>query len=136
MKGIRILLVDDHNVILSGLRKFMMVNRDLESVGEATDGLEAVRLADLHKPDVILMDLLMPGMDGVAATREIHRKNPKIKIIALTSFAELNMVPGALQAGAVGYLEKNITASELRHAICSAYSGERVSTTGMVPALA
>jgi len=124
MKSIRILVVDDHSVVISGLRKFMMVNRDLESVGEAADGMEAIRMADLHKPDVILMDLLMPGMDGVAATREIHQKNPDVKIIALTSFAELNMVPGALQAGAVGYLEKNITAAELKNAIHSAYAGQ------------
>jgi DNA-binding NarL/FixJ family response regulator len=132
MEGIRILLVDDHRVILSGLRRFMMVNRDLESVGEATDGMEAVQMAELHKPDVILMDLMMPGMDGIAATREIHRKNPQVKIIALTSFSELNMVPGALQAGAVGYLEKNITAVELKNAIRSAYSGQRVYSSGAV----
>jgi NarL family two-component system response regulator LiaR len=77
---------------------------------------------------VILMDLLMPGMDGVAATREIHSKNPEVKIIAFTSFAELNMVPGALQAGAVGYLEKNITATELKNAIRQAYAGEQFFT--------
>ena len=123
MKGIRILLVDDHSVILSGLRKFMMVNRDLETVGEAMDGAEAVQMADLHKPDVILMDLMMPGMDGVAATREIHKNNPQVKIIALTSFCELNMVPGALAAGAIGYLEKNVTAVELKNAIHSAVAG-------------
>jgi DNA-binding NarL/FixJ family response regulator len=123
MNGIRILLVDDHSVILSGLRQFMMVNKDLESVGEATDGAEAVQMADLHKPDVILMDLRMPGMDGIGATREIHQKNPQVKIIALTSFSELNMVPRALQAGAIGFLEKNITAVELKNAIYSAYSG-------------
>ena len=136
MKGIRILLVDDHSVILSGLRKFMLVNRDLESVGEATDGMEAVRMANLHKPDVILMDLLMPGMDGVAATREIHSKNPQVKIIAFTSFAELNMVPGALQAGAVGYLEKNITAAELKNAIHQAYAGEQIFSPGPVQVVA
>ena len=127
MAGIRILLVDDHSVVLSGLQKFMLVNRDLVTVGVATDGAEAVQMAELHKPDVILMDLLMPGMDGVAATREIHSRNPEVKVIALTSFAELNMVPMALQAGAVGYLEKNVTAVELRNAICCAYAGEYVT---------
>ncbi len=136
MNGIRILLVDDHDVILSGLRTFMMVNRDLESVGEATDGAEAVKMADLHKPDVILMDLLMPGMDGVAATREIHKKNPQVKIIALTSFSELNMVQGALQAGAIGFLEKNVTASELGRAIRSAYAGLKTFSAGLAPAVA
>jgi two-component system, NarL family, response regulator LiaR len=136
MKGIRILLVDDHSVILSGLRKFMMVNRDLESVGEATDGAEAIRMAELHKPDVILMDLRMPVMDGITATREIHKKDPKVKIIALTSFSELNMVPGALQAGAVGCLEKNITAVELKNAIHSALSGQKILSPAAVPAMA
>jgi two-component system, NarL family, response regulator LiaR len=130
MKNIRILLVDDHKVILSGLRKFMMVNRDLESVGEATDGLEAVKMADLHKPDVILMDLMMPGMDGITATREIRKRNPEVKIIALTSFTELNMVQGALQAGAIGYLEKNITAIELKNAIHLAYAGQKLFSAG------
>lgn len=136
MKNIRILLVDDHSVILSGLRKFMLVNRDLESVGEATDGVEAVQMADLHKPDVILMDLVMPVMDGVAATREIHKKNPQVKIIALTSFCELNMVQGALQAGAIGYLEKNITALELKNAIHTAFSGQRVFSSAVAQTMA
>lgn len=136
MNNIRIMMVDDHSVILSGLRKFMMVNRDLEPVGEATDGVEAIQMADVQKPDVILMDLVMPGMDGIAATREIHKKNPAVKIIALTSFSELNMVQGALQAGAVGYLEKNITAVELKNAICSAFAGQRVFSSGAIQAMA
>ncbi|HEX2993282.1 MAG TPA: response regulator transcription factor, partial [Anaerolineales bacterium] len=88
----KILLVDDHNVVRSGLAKFLMVNKDFKLVGEASDGAEAVQMASLHKPDVILMDLMMPGMDGITATREIHKRFPQIKIIALTSFAEQNMV--------------------------------------------
>ena len=136
MRNIRILLVDDHKVILSGLRKFMMVNREIESVGEATDGVEAVKMADLHKPDVILMDLIMPGMDGIAATREIHKRNPEVKIIALTSFSELNMVQGALKAGVIGFLEKNITAVELRNAIYSAFTGQSVLSPGSIQAFA
>ena len=126
MTNIRVLLVDDHSVVRSGLRKFMLVNRDLESVGEATDGREAVQMVASRKPDVILMDLMMPEMDGVTATREIHRKYPQIKIIALTSFSEQNMVQGALQAGAVGYMQKNVTALELKNAIRSAFAGQRV----------
>lgn len=120
---IKILLVDDHAVVRSGLSKFLMINKDLKLVGEASDGNEAVQMASLHKPDVILMDLMMPGMDGITATREIKKKYPHIKILALTSFAEQNMVQGALQAGAIGYLQKNVTAKELGFAIRSAYEG-------------
>ena len=101
---IKILLVDDHTVVRSGLSKFLMVNKDLKLVGEASDGAEAVQMVALHKPDVVLMDLMMPGVDGIIATREIHRKYPQVKVIALTSFSDQNMVQGALQAGAAGYL--------------------------------
>jgi len=120
---IKILLVDDHAVVRSGLSKFLLVNKDLELVGEAGDGAEAAKLVSLRKPDVVLMDLMMPGMDGITATREIHQKHPQVKVIALTSFSEQNMVQGALQAGAVGYLQKNVTAVELGNAIRSAYAG-------------
>jgi two-component system, NarL family, response regulator LiaR len=122
-KTIRILLVDDHAVVRSGLSKFLLVNKDLELVAEAGDGAEAVTMVSLHKPDVVLMDLMMPGMDGITATREIHQKFPQVKVIALTSFSEQNMVQGALQAGAAGYLQKNVTAVELANAIRSAYAG-------------
>jgi NarL family two-component system response regulator LiaR len=122
-KAIRILLVDDHAVVRSGLSKFLMVNKDFELVAEASDGAEAVTMVGLHKPDVILMDLMMPGMDGITATREIHQKFPQVKVIALTSFSEQNLVQGALQAGATGYLQKNVTAVELGNAIRSAHAG-------------
>ena len=82
MITIRILLVDDHAVVRSGLSKFLMVNKDLELVAEASDGTEAIQMTSLHKPDVILMDLMMPAMDGITATREIHQKFPKVKVIA------------------------------------------------------
>ena len=121
---IKILLVDDHTVVRSGLSKFLMVNKDLKLIGEASDGAEAVQMVALHKPDVVLMDLMMPGVDGITATREIHQKYPKVKIIALTSFAEQNMVQGALQAGATSYLQKNVSAKELGIAIRSAYEGK------------
>lgn len=120
---IRILLVDDHAVVRSGLSKFLMVNKDLKLVGEASDGMEAVQMTSLHKPDIVLMDLMMPGVDGITATREIHQKYPKVKVIALTSFAEQNLVQGALQAGAIGYLQKNVTAKELGNAIRAACEG-------------
>jgi NarL family two-component system response regulator LiaR len=121
---INILLVDDHAVVRSGLSKFLLVNKDLKLVGEASDGLEAVQMVSLHKPDVVLMDLMMPGMDGVTATHEIHQKHPNVKVIVLTSFHDQNMVQGALQAGAIGYLQKNVTAKELGIAIRSAYEGK------------
>ncbi len=123
MSVIRVLLVDDHAVVRSGLSKFLMVNKDMQLTGEASDGNEAIQMAGAYHPDVILMDLLMPGMDGITATREIHQKYPQIKIIALTSFSEQNMVQGALQAGAIGYLQKNVTAAELASAIRSASVG-------------
>ena len=86
---IKILLADDHAVVRSGLSKYLLVNKDLELVGEANDGAEAVTLVGLHKPDVVLMDLLMPVMDGISATREIHQKYPQVKVIVLTSFSTL-----------------------------------------------
>jgi DNA-binding NarL/FixJ family response regulator len=103
-----------------------MVTKDLKLVGEASDGAEAVQLVSLHKPDVVLMDLMMPGTDGITATREIRQKYPTVKVIALTSFAEQNMIQGALQAGAVGYLQKNVTAMELCNAIRSACAGRMI----------
>jgi NarL family two-component system response regulator LiaR len=121
---IKILLVDDHTVVRSGLSKFIMVNKDLKLIGEASDGAEAIQMVSLHKPDVVLMDLMMPGVDGITATREIHQKYPLVKVIVLTSFADQNMVQGALQAGAIGYLQKNITAKELGNAIRSACAGK------------
>jgi NarL family two-component system response regulator LiaR len=134
--AIRILLVDDHAVVRSGLSKFLLVNKDMELVAEASDGAEAIQLAGLRKPDVVLMDLMMPGIDGISATREIHQKYPQIKVIALTSFSEQNMVQGALQAGAVGYLQKNVTAAELANAIRSAYAGRMTLSPEAAQALA
>ncbi len=136
MTAIRILLVDDHAVVRSGLSKFLMVNKDLELVAEASDGAEAIQMTGLHKPDVILMDLMMPGMDGISATREIHKKYPMVKVIALTSFSEQNMVQGALQAGAIGFLQKNVTAVELGSAIRSAHAGRMTLSPEAAQALA
>ena len=120
---IKILLVDDHAVVRSGLSKFLMVHKDLKLVGEASDGAEAVQMVGRYQPDVVLMDLMMPGVDGITATRQISEKYPQVRVIALTSFSEQNMVQGALQAGAIGYLQKNVTASELANAIRSACAG-------------
>ena len=120
---IRVMLVDDHAVVRSGLGAFLMVFDELELVGEASSGEEAVRLCDQLKPDVVLMDLVMPGMDGATTTRVIRERCPDIQVIALTSFKEQELVQGALEAGAIGYLLKNVSADELANAIREAHAG-------------
>jgi NarL family two-component system response regulator LiaR len=122
-RQIRIMLVDDHAVVRSGLGAFLMAFDDLELVAEASSGEEAVRLCEEARPDVVMMDLVMPGMDGAAATKAIRDKCPHIQVIALTSFKEEELVEGALQAGAIGYLLKNVSADELADAIRAAYAG-------------
>jgi len=117
------MLVDDHNVVRSGLATFLKAYEDLELVGEARNGLEALALCHRKKPDVILMDLMMPEMDGIAATRAILADYPEIKIIAMTSFEDEQLVQGVLAAGAISYLLKNVTAEELAKAIRDAVSG-------------
>jgi NarL family two-component system response regulator LiaR len=117
------MLVDDHNVVRSGLATFLKAYEDLELVGEARNGLEALALCHRKKPDVILMDLMMPEMDGIAATRAILADYPEIKIIAMTSFEDEQLVQGVLAAGAISYLLKNVTAEELAKAIREAVSG-------------
>jgi two-component system, NarL family, response regulator LiaR len=120
---IKVMLVDDHNVVRSGLATFLRAYEDLELVGEAKNGLEAVNLCHQKQPDVILMDLMMPEMDGIAATREILADYPEIKIIAMTSFEQETFVQGVLAAGAISYLIKNVTSEELAKAIRDAVSG-------------
>jgi NarL family two-component system response regulator LiaR len=120
---IRVMLVDDHNVVRSGLATFLRAYDDLELVGEAKNGFEAVNLFHQKKPDVILMDLMMPEMDGIAATRAILADYPEIKVIAMTSFEEEEFVHGVLAAGAISYLLKNVSADELARAIRDAFSG-------------
>jgi NarL family two-component system response regulator LiaR len=120
---IRVLLVDDHAVVRSGLSAFLLAFDDLELVGEAGSGEEAVRLCPRVRPDVVLMDLVMPGMDGAQATHAIRQTCPAIQVIALTSFKEQELVEGALEAGAIGYLLKNVTAGELARAIREAHLG-------------
>jgi NarL family two-component system response regulator LiaR len=121
---IRVMLVDDHAVVRSGLGAFLLAFDDLELVAEAGGGEEAVRLCEQVQPDVVLMDLVMPGMDGAEATRAIRERCPQIQVIALTSFKEKELVQGALEAGAIGYLLKNVSADELAGAIRAAHAGQ------------
>jgi NarL family two-component system response regulator LiaR len=121
---IRVMIVDDHDMVRSGLSVFLEAFDDLELVGEAADGEEAIRLCSELQPHVVLMDLVMPAMDGVAATRAIREANPMVQIIALTSFNDQDLVQGALQAGAVGYLLKNASIDELAAAIRAARLGK------------
>ena len=123
-KRIRVMIVDDHSVVRSGLGAFLSVTPDLELVGDAEGGDEAFVRCGSLKPDVVLMDLMMPGTNGVAATRLIRGKYELIKVIALTSFHEDTLVQDALQAGAIGYLMKNVSARELASAIRSAFAGK------------
>lgn len=120
---IRVLVVDDQPVVRTGLAAFLSVYDDLTLVGEANDGAKAVNLCSQLRPDVILMDLLMPNMDGAEATLAIRRHYPHIQVIALTSFKEDDLIKRVLEAGAIGYLLKNVTADELADAIYAAHAG-------------
>lgn len=120
---IRVMIVDDHAVVRSGLAAFLLVYDDLELVAEADGGQAALRLAGEEEPDVILMDLIMPDLDGAEATRAIKERYPHVQVVALTSFREEELVQGALQAGAIGYLLKNVAADDLAAAIRAAHAG-------------
>lgn len=124
MDPIRILIVDDHSVVRQGLRMFLSRDPELTIVGEGKNGAEAVDLARTLRPHVILMDLLMPVMDGVAAIKAIRAEMPDIEIVALTSVLEDRLVVGAIQAGAIGYLLKDTEADDLRRAIKAAAAGQ------------
>lgn len=122
--AIRVLLVDDHSVVLEGLRMFLGRDPELAVVGEASGGEEAIQLARQLRPDVVLMDLLMPGLDGIAATAAIRQELPDTEVIAITSVLESAAVVGAIKAGAIGYLLKDTQAAELRRAIKAAAAGQ------------
>jgi NarL family two-component system response regulator LiaR len=122
--AIQVLIADDHSVVRQGLRMFLSSDPELEIVGEARDGAEAVRLARQLRPDVVLMDLLMPSMDGIAATAAIRREVPATEVVALTSVLEDAAVVDAVRAGAIGYLLKDTDAHELRRAIKAAAAGQ------------
>ena len=120
---IRVVVVDDHPMVRLGLSTFLSVYDDLKLVGEADDGETALQLCKEVVPDVVLMDMVMPGMDGVAATRAIRQQFPRAQVIALTSFKEEGLVEKALQAGAIGYLLKDVSADKLVAAIRAAHKG-------------
>jgi NarL family two-component system response regulator LiaR len=118
------MIVDDHSMVRTGLSTFIETKPDLELVGEARDGQEALRVCEQVQPDVILMDLVMPKMDGIAATRAIRERWPAVQVIALTSFQDNERVRDALQAGALSYLMKDVSIDELADAIRAAHAGQ------------
>ncbi|MGC9467675.1 MAG: response regulator [Anaerolineae bacterium] len=122
--SIRVLIVDDHAVVRKGLRMFLGLDEELQIIGEAEDGRGAVRLAAELEPDVVLMDLLMPGMDGIAATKAIREAQPNTQVVALTSALEDELVFQAIRAGAAGYLLKHTQGDELCKAIKAAAAGQ------------
>lgn len=135
MNKIRVMIVDDHAVVRSGLNAFLKAYDDLELAGSARSGEEAVQLCEEMKPDVVLMDLIMPGMDGATATHSIRQKCPKTQVIILTSFKEASMVQKAIQAGAIGYLQKDVQADEIAQAIRLAYTGKSILSQEATQAL-
>ena len=122
-KPIRVMLVDDHTMVRRGLATFLKAFDDLELAGEAENGQAAIQLCAKLQPDVILMDMVMPDMNGAAATRAVRQQFPNVQVIALTSFKEEELVKSALEAGAIGYLLKDVSADELVRAIRSAHAG-------------
>jgi DNA-binding NarL/FixJ family response regulator len=121
---IRVLIVDDHEVVRRGLRGFLELQDDMEVVGDASDGAIAITLADSLEPDVVLMDLMMPNVDGLTAIATIRQAHPNTDIVAVTSFIEEDKVTAALEAGASGYLLKDASADEVANAIRAAFAGE------------
>ena len=132
---IRVMTVDDHEILRSGIRFSLLAFDDLELVGEAHSGEEALRLCNEVQPDVVLMDMLMPEMNGVDTTQAIRSQYPQVQVLVLTSFHDRDLVRGAMQAGAVGYLIKGVSADELAAAIRAAHAGRTTLSTEAVRAL-
>jgi DNA-binding NarL/FixJ family response regulator len=123
---IRVLIVDDHAVVREGLRLFLELQEGIEVVAEAADGQQALTQAELQRPDVILMDLVMPRLDGVGAMRELRRRLPEIRVVALTSFLDDERLLPAIQAGAAGYLLKDAEPDEVTRAVRAAHEGQAI----------
>lgn len=132
---IRVMLVDDHTMVRRGLATFLRVYDDLVLAGEAADGADAIAQCAATSPDVVLMDLAMPEMDGVTATEIIRRRFPTVQVIALTSFKEKERIQRALRAGAIGYLLKDVAADELAQAIRAAHAGRTTLAPEAIQAL-
>lgn len=130
--GIRIVIVDDFSVVRQGLRMFLALDPELEVVGEAENGAEGLQLARELRPDVVLMDLVMPVMDGVSSIEAIRKELPEVEVIALTSVLQDALIFGAIRAGAIGYLLKDTEADELRRAIKSAVAGQVQLSPGVL----
>lgn len=133
--SIRVLICDDHDMLREGLAAFLKASIDLELVGEASTGKEGLQKCLELKPDVVLMDLLMPDMDGVEAIREIRKEDRNVRIVALSSFAESKLVRSAMEAGAMSYLLKNVSAETLAEAIRIANSGMSTFSPEITPSL-
>lgn len=132
---IRVMLVDDHAMVRKGLITFLKAFKDLELIGEASNGAEAIRLCEQELPDVILMDIVMPEMDGIQTTTAILEKYPDVKIIALTSFKEDHIVKAVMEAGAIGFVEKDVSIEDLGDAIRKAQKGQGVLSDDATNAL-
>lgn len=126
MAGIRVMLVDDHTLLREGTRQLLTREKDIEVVGEAGNGLEAVAVAKATAPDIILMDVVMPRLNGIEATRQIKRSNPTTAVLILSAYDDDRYILGLLEAGAAGYLLKSASGQELIHAIRAVYAGEAV----------
>jgi NarL family two-component system response regulator LiaR len=121
---IRVVVVDDHAMVRRGLASFLRITPDIQMAGEAEDGQQAIQVIEDTQPDVVLMDLVMPIMDGIEAIKMIHSRFPNIQVIALTSFSDQDMVQKAIHEGASGYLLKNVSGEDLAQAIRSVYAGK------------
>jgi NarL family two-component system response regulator LiaR len=133
---IRVLTVDDHEIFRGGIRFLMLALDDIELVAEARDGEEALSLCERVQPDVVLMDMMMPGLDGVEATKAIRDRFPQVQVLALTSFYDEKLVKRAIQAGAIGYLLKGISKDRLGEAIRSAHARQPTLAAEALDALA
>lgn len=132
---IRVMIVDDHDMVRRGLAAFLRVKPELELVGEARDGVEALQICEKVRPDVVVMDLVLPRMSGAETTRAIRKHWPHVQVVALTSFEDRELVREALSAGAIGYLLKNVSVDDLAAAIHAAYAGRSTLSPEAVQAL-
>ena len=134
-RHIHVMVVDDHPVVRRGIAFALQAFDDLQLVGEASTGEEAIRLCGEAQPDVVIMDMMMPGMDGATTTRELRLRFPQVRVLALTSFQDSELIRRALQAGAVGYLLKDVDIDELAGAIRAAYAGQSTLAKAATQAL-